>query len=807
MVSDQLTRQKTPFPLIDSLLLIPKEGKNGVIGICTNTTSSGQVLNEIDAKYRSGVAVLGTLIVSRDGTERMILNTLAHPTLKYLVLFSEESLTFSPSTNLLLAIQHGFAKDKSGNYIQNGVAAAAQYPNLSQKILDYFRTETVVLPLFMYKNSFSKNVIADYLRWLAPQIPKELSETLRHLNAKEKIYYDSLNMLLAVLEKYPPSPKTPIELDVKDFQHLQPPTVELSEPGRRIPCPFRVTRESTTVRVDLTVDGETYTIRGSDEFTIAYSIMKFLDKRKNFLTLIEQLFLGAELGRIKTEIISGLQFPSLIKENTISGGKELELVSSTPLETDKKYYYKIAVKGERISVMCMAFDVCEEVFELLSDDAGALLARLASQNRFEDYRMDILHRMDIGTQIGRAAIAAANGYIFIQDFSTIFKLNTTKLPFIVSDGDSFLDIHKGVLMKTYAEGITTEHGDNWKGPARSAIALAVYRDAGKALENMPKIYQQGESSTGQMRSAYKAQLLRLDHDGSYSYGERTRAYFGFDQLEALIEALKKNPGCGTIIQRYDPAHDMEMQTDPATGRIKFSHDPCLTHDIFFVSDKRLYSFHIARAHNIVNAYPENIFGLFDAYATTIRTALGCESGDMFMLSNRANILLLTEEQRTKKILGEPSKPPHDTNITIGPHVLGKNRARIDMPIGIAYATGPIEALREKPASRVLEQIENYTSCNTLERAITYLAKKGAMHNNAVLSAYRPGNSDPQGEHLIFFQANVIGNAVHATGVYVNHSLSSFAADRDLIRYLATRYSDALGFGLGNYTLFYAPFIN
>lgn len=807
MVSDQLTRQKTPFPLIDSLLLIPEEGKNGVIGICTNTTSSGQVLNEIDSKYRSGVAVLGTLIVSRDGTERMILNTLAHPTLKYLVLFSEESLTFSPSTNLLLAVQHGFAKDKSGNYIQNGVAAAAQYPNLSKKILDYFRTETVVLPLFMYKNSFSKNVIADYLRWLAPRIPEELFETLRQLNSKEKIYYDSLNMLLAVLEKYPPSPKTPIELDAKDFQHLQPPTIVLDTPAKTFLSSFSVTQEGTLLRLDIGLREEAFFIKGSDEFTIAYSLMKYLGSKKSFLSPLDQMLMGAELGRVKTEIQNSTKTSSFLKSPRIRGEQEIPLESHIRLVTDKKYYYKIAVKDDAISVLCMAFDVCEEVYELRSKNASALFEKLAQFNRFEEYEMDILHRMDIGTQIGRAAIATANGYIFIQDFSTIFKLNTTKLPFIVSDGDSFLDVHKGVLMKTYAEGITAEHGDNWKGPARSAIALAVYRDAGKALENMPRIYQQGESSTDQMRTEYKKQLLRLDHDGSYSYGERTRAYFGFDQLEVLIEALKKNPGRGTIIQRYDPAHDMEMQTDPATGRIKFSHDPCLTHDIFFVSDKRLYSFHIARAHNIVNAYPENIFGLFDAYATTIRTALGCESGDMFMLSNRANILLLTEEQRTKKILGEPSKPPHDTNITIGPHVLGKNRARIDMPIGIAYATEPIEALREKPASRVLEQIENYTSCNTLERTITYLAKKGAMHNNAVLSAYRPGNSDPQGEHLIFFQANVIGNAVHATGVYVNHSLSSFAVDRDLIRYLATRYSDALGFGLGNYTLFYAPFIN
>ena len=104
---------KQKFPLVEAILLTPPEGGTGEIGICTNTSAPGQIINEIPEELRSHVTVLGTLIVSRDGAERMIINSLVHPTLKYLILFSEESVTFAPSTNLLLALMDGFDKAKS----------------------------------------------------------------------------------------------------------------------------------------------------------------------------------------------------------------------------------------------------------------------------------------------------------------------------------------------------------------------------------------------------------------------------------------------------------------------------------------------------------------------------------------------------------------------------------------------------------------------------------------------------------------------------------------------------------------------
>src|SRR6185369_1907566 len=98
------TEAKQKFPLVEAMLLLPPEGTVGEIGICTNTSATGQIINEIPENVRSHISVLGTVIVSRDGTERMIINSLVHPTLKYLVLFSEESFTFAPGTNLLQAI-------------------------------------------------------------------------------------------------------------------------------------------------------------------------------------------------------------------------------------------------------------------------------------------------------------------------------------------------------------------------------------------------------------------------------------------------------------------------------------------------------------------------------------------------------------------------------------------------------------------------------------------------------------------------------------------------------------------------------
>lgn len=798
--------KNSTFPIVDALLITPSEGVHGRIGICTNTTAPGQVLNEIEERNRTSVSVLGPLIVNRDGTERMILNSLAHQTLTYLILFSEESLTFSPSTNLLLALHYGINTDELNHAIINGKAASAHYPNISKKVFGAFRENIVVVPMFMYKNNYSKQIIKEYLLWIRPRIPQELFDFLCTINEKEKIYYDSLNNLVALIEKIPSKPRSSFKLNPQEYQHLQPPKIVIPDKEFFPSVNFCVQNEGGKIRLDINLNGKTFFIKSADEFLLEYSFMKFLGEQKEELDPRTQLFLGAEIARINAEIKDGVIWDSFVVSPRITGAQEIMLESKIALITDKKYYYRINVKEETVAVMCLAFDICEEVFELRTKKLGGLLERLAGENRFEKYEMDILHRIDIGGQIGRAIIAAALGYTFVQDFPNIFKTNSDNLPLLITEGDNFFDVHKRLLLNLYTQGVTEEHGDRQKGLARTGVVLAIYRNTDVSLATLPALYQQGEQPTKEMRNAYRTQLLRFDHDGDYSYGERTRAFFGFDQLSKTSEVLKNDPSRATCIQRFDPVRDMASYIDKDTGKKKYTHDPCLTHDIFFLQKGRLHSFHIARAHNAVNAYPENIFGLYDAYVTEIRKETGAESGDLYMLSNRANILLLTEEQRTKKLLGEPSKPMDDIDSSSGPYVLSTNtKTPRHGESGIAYCHLPLTEVTTRPQESILDHLENLHGVNTIDKAMRYLKEKGVMHNNPVLSEYQAGAMDPQGDYLVFSQTNIIGGKVHTTAVFMNHSIRQQAEDIALLNYISTRFSKELGYPLGNLSIFYIAF--
>jgi thymidylate synthase len=779
------------FPMVEAILLLPEEGERGSVGICSNTTAPGQVLNELPESIRASVAVIGPLIVSRDGTERMIVNALAHPTLRFLVLFSEESTTFVPSTNLLLALMDGFDETKTGNYIQGGLAASAHYPSITKNIFTAFSEAVIVLPAYMPKHADGKAVIARYLDWVKPNVSAAVHECLVGLYGKDKIYYDSLKKLLTLLGDEPALAKRETQLDAKDFQHLQPPKIVLENSPVTFAVPFSIERKGSVIRAKIKLRDRTLAIESNDPFLLAYSLMVHLGDDKRLFSPRDQLLFGAELGRVSTEAVNDLNVDSFVRSMAIEGGEVVPIQTQTTLKMDTRYYYKVNAKQGKISVMCLAFDVCESVFELITEHPSVVIDRLVREGRFENYPMDILHRIDVGTQIGRAAIAAKLGYSFIQDFAAIFKINTSTLPSVTVESDTFLDVHKGVIRRIYTEGITEEHGDPWKGLARTASVLAIYRNANVALKEMPALYRQGDQDPVEVRAKYKEQLLRFDHDGTYSYGERTRSYFGFDQLMKTIEILKNDASRAALIQRFDPAKDMSTSIDPDTGKEKFTHDPCLTHDIYFTHGGKLHAFHIARAHNAVNAYPENVFGLFDAYDTTISEAIGIPIGDVMMFSNRANILLLTEEQRAKKILAEPSKPIGEVDPSIGPEIVGVG-GTVSGTGGVAMAITDLKELHDRPSHPSLDALESYCGIDTVEKAIAYLVSKGSMHNNVTLSQYIPGTTDAQADQLAFLQMNVFGKKVYVTMVFMNHSIGARESDRAIADFIATRLCHRLG---------------
>lgn len=796
------------FPLVEAILLMPKEGQNGQIAVCTNTSSPGEVVNEISEENRKNICVLGSSIVSRDGVERMVINSLAHPTLKYLILFSEESLTFAPSTNLLQAVMEGFDPKRNGNFIKGGVAASPHYPNLNDDILEAFRNQIIILPIFIKANKGSKDIILNYTEYIKPKISDEIYTLLKNSAGKDKIYYDSLNKLIELVGKIPFKEKGYVYLDPKQFQQLQPPKVQLNGVEKKTACPFSVKIEKGNIRLDIKISNKDYFIKSSNGFLLSYSLMKFLGEKKSELSPLQQLLLGAEIGRVAVELINKVSFHSFIIPAKITGTKEIPLESSLQLKIDKKYYYRVRTQGKKISVLCMAFDVCAEFFELLSVKPLLIFDWLVNAGRFDNYEMDILHRIDIGIQVSTAGIASSLNYSFIQDFSTIFKINKKILPLLIADSDNFLDVHRNVLRQIYTGGITEEHGDAQKGLARTASVMAIFRNAKKALNRMPRIYQQSTEDTAMMREEYKKQLLRKDHDGTYTYGERTRTYFGFDQLEHSIKVLKKDPTRATVVQRFDPTKDMTSYVDPVSGKTKFTHDPCLTHDIYLIQNKKLHSFHLARAHNAVNAYPENIFGLYDAYVSKVRDELKLKSGDMYMLSNRANILLITEEQRTKKILAEPSKPADEIDNASGLYLLGD---KIKSPAinagGVAYFSVKAKKVTKKPSSKILKRLENYEGQNIVNKAIDYLKLRGVMHNNPLLTEYYAKNKNSQDDQLAFFQANGFGGKIYGTAVFTNRSLLNKKSDLELCNYLLTKYSSKLKLPLGDITIVYINFNN
>ena len=271
MDESKMTSTTQPkFPLVDALLFTPPETANGHIGICTNTTAPGQVFNDVAEENRSAVSVLGPLIVSRDGTERMILNSLVHPTITYLILFSEESLTFSPSTNLLLALMHGLDANREGNYIMHGQAASAHFPNLSKRILDLFRDNIVVLPLFMSQNKQSSVVVAEYLTWLGERVPHTVLAFLKEANAKDKKYYDTLNKLITLLRKFRErKPSLNLTRRTSSTSNRQRLRLRRTEQHH---CAFSSFTRNNLLRLDITVGDTSYFIRGDTDFRIEYSL-------------------------------------------------------------------------------------------------------------------------------------------------------------------------------------------------------------------------------------------------------------------------------------------------------------------------------------------------------------------------------------------------------------------------------------------------------------------------------------------------------------------------------------------------------
>ena len=408
-------------------------------------------------------------------------------------------------------------------------------------------------------------------------------------------------------------------------------------------------------------------------------------------------------------------------------------------------------------------------------------------------------------------VALKTGNSYFQDFRNLFSINTDKYNLFILEADSFLGNHQKIITKLYTNGLTMQHPDTHKGTMRCGGVLAIYRNSGESLKTLPALYSSGSQGVEAMREEYKKNLLDFDNSGTYTYGSRTRAHFGRDQLLDAVTYLKKNPNKPYVIQRFDYVEDMGVFETPIKDdkgnvirtRIEATHDPCLSHDIYFISNNKLYCFHIARAHNIVNAYPENIFGLHDAYDSFISKELGIPLGDMFMLSSRANILLLTEEQKAKRLIAEPAKPVGLLDNSIGPYnLLNNSNAK-----GVGYAELKLIKNEIRPDHPCLDVLENYSGVNLISKAANYLKTRGMDHNNPVIGSYNPKTGElNESNRLISLQCNERAKKLQVTAVFLNGSKETLQNDIELCNYIATQFGIITNRELDNLFLFYVPMV-
>jgi thymidylate synthase len=86
---------------------------------------------------------------------------------------------------------------------------------------------------------------------------------------------------------------------------------------------------------------------------------------------------------------------------------------------------------------------------------------------------------------------------------------------------------------------------------------------------------------------------------SYTYGNRLRGYFGFDQVDAMTERLRQAPYTRRALATLWDAHSDPDRDTP----------PCLTQVVLSVVEDRLFLTYSARSQDVFAAWPQNTLGM------------------------------------------------------------------------------------------------------------------------------------------------------------------------------------------------------
>jgi thymidylate synthase len=124
---------------------------------------------------------------------------------------------------------------------------------------------------------------------------------------------------------------------------------------------------------------------------------------------------------------------------------------------------------------------------------------------------------------------------------------------------------------------------------------------------------------------YQEDILRgeLRPDETYNYGNRLRAYFGLDTLEACVARLKEDPeDRKSYVALWDTARDLTVKQ----GR------PCLVALFFRRFEGKLTLSATFRTHNALDAWLLNVYGLM-AVQKWVAAGVGLPPGAIVVISH------------------------------------------------------------------------------------------------------------------------------------------------------------------------------
>ncbi|MCE5314396.1 MAG: thymidylate synthase [Armatimonadota bacterium] len=118
----------------------------------------------------------------------------------------------------------------------------------------------------------------------------------------------------------------------------------------------------------------------------------------------------------------------------------------------------------------------------------------------------------------------------------------------------------------------------------------------------------------------------LSDDHSYTYGNRIREYFGFDSLAKFAQRLKVNPqDRDCYLALWDSHQDIDAEDAP-----------CLVSLFFRVFDEKLTLTATYRAHNALDAWLKNIYGLMRAQEI-VSGETGISVGSLTVISHSISV--------------------------------------------------------------------------------------------------------------------------------------------------------------------------